>query len=47
MWYMFTHIWLWVLCAFLIGARYLRRTSVVDRARPILRRLTARAMGNS
>jgi len=25
--------------AFLIGARYLRRTSVVDRARPILRRL--------
>jgi len=27
--------------AFLIGARYLRRTSVVDRARPILRRLMA------
>ena len=25
--------------AFLIGARYLRRTSVVDRARPILRAL--------
>ena len=25
--------------AFLIGARYLRRTSIVDRARPILRRL--------
>lgn len=20
MWYMFSHIWLWVLCAFLIGA---------------------------
>lgn len=27
--------------AFLIGARYLRRTSVVDRARPILRQLMA------
>jgi IclR family acetate operon transcriptional repressor len=28
--------------AFLIGARYLRRTSLVDRARPILRRLMER-----
>jgi IclR family acetate operon transcriptional repressor len=34
-----TQLWHIGAGAFLIGARYLRRTSVVDRARPILRRL--------